>query len=169
MARSISCRTKRVPRHPRSPEIALREMARVVRRGGSVPAQHFDSDLTVLDPAHRARARRPPERVLPVSLTPPDGQRPDTSHEILPADEAQARARNLAHRIDANAPPTNQLILAALPRISDKSPRDARRAEALTTALTQSTTDTTKAAAGVPREGTPHLARRPTPRSSYVV
>jgi hypothetical protein len=40
-----------------SPETALCEMARAVRRGGCVLAQDFDSDLTVLDAADRSLAR----------------------------------------------------------------------------------------------------------------
>jgi len=47
----------------------------------------------------------------------------------------------MARRIAANAPLTNQLILAALPRVSDMSRGDGLWAEALTTALTQSTAD----------------------------
>jgi ubiquinone/menaquinone biosynthesis C-methylase UbiE len=48
------CRTERVLRYLRSPETALCEMARAVRRGGSVLVQDFDSDLTVVDAADRS-------------------------------------------------------------------------------------------------------------------
>jgi enoyl-CoA hydratase/carnithine racemase len=56
-------------------------------------------------------------------LTAQDGQRLGISHEMAAAGEAEARARDLAQRIAANAPLTNQLILAALPRVSDMSRR----------------------------------------------
>jgi ubiquinone/menaquinone biosynthesis C-methylase UbiE len=52
------CRTERVLRYLHSPETALREMARAVRRGGCVLAQDFDSDLTVVDAADHSLARR---------------------------------------------------------------------------------------------------------------
>jgi ubiquinone/menaquinone biosynthesis C-methylase UbiE len=51
------CRTERVLRYLHSPETALREMARVARPGGSVLAQDFDSDLTVVDAADPSLAR----------------------------------------------------------------------------------------------------------------
>ena len=51
------CRTERVLRYLHSPETALCEMARAVRRGGSVLAQDFDSDLTVVDAADQSLAR----------------------------------------------------------------------------------------------------------------
>ena len=70
-----------------------------------------------------------------------DGQRLGISHEITATGGAQARAKELALQIAGNAPLTNQLILTALPRISDMSRNDGLWAEALTTALTQSTAD----------------------------
>jgi ubiquinone/menaquinone biosynthesis C-methylase UbiE len=51
------CRTERVLRYLHSPETALREMVRVTRRGGSVLAQDFDSDLTVVDAPDHPLAR----------------------------------------------------------------------------------------------------------------
>jgi ubiquinone/menaquinone biosynthesis C-methylase UbiE len=41
------CRTERVLRYLQSPGTGLREMARVVRRGGSVLAQDFDSAWSI--------------------------------------------------------------------------------------------------------------------------
>jgi (methylthio)acryloyl-CoA hydratase len=58
-----------------------------------------------------------------------------------PAGAVEARARALAIQIAGNAPLTNQLILTALPRISDMSRNDGFWAEALTTAVSQSTAD----------------------------
>ena len=52
------CRTERVLRYLHSPQTALREMARAVRRGGCVLAQDFDSDLTVVDAADHSLARQ---------------------------------------------------------------------------------------------------------------
>ena len=83
-------------------------------------------------------------------LSAQDGQRLGISHEIVATDELEARAVPLsiwnngkvceiAPRIAANAPVTNQLILTALPRVSDMSQGYGLWAEALTTALTQST------------------------------
>ena len=83
-------------------------------------------------------------------LSAQDGQRLGISHEIVAADELEARAVPLsiwsngkvceiAPRIAANAPVTNQLILTALPRVSDMSQGYGLWAEALTTALNQST------------------------------
>ncbi len=70
-----------------------------------------------------------------------EGQRLGLSHELVDAGEADARARALAVQVAGNAPLTNQLILTALPRIADMSRSDGFWAEALTTALTQSTAD----------------------------
>jgi ubiquinone/menaquinone biosynthesis C-methylase UbiE len=52
------CRTERVLRYLRQPATALREMARVVRRGGWVLAQDFDSDQTVVDAPDQSLIRR---------------------------------------------------------------------------------------------------------------
>ncbi|MBV9414414.1 MAG: methyltransferase domain-containing protein, partial [Solirubrobacterales bacterium] len=52
------CRTEPVLRFLRRPETALREMARVVRPGGWVLAQDFDSDQTVVDAHDRSLTRR---------------------------------------------------------------------------------------------------------------
>ncbi len=52
------CRTERVLRYLLRPEAALREMARVVRPGGFVMAQDFDSDQTVVDASDQSLARR---------------------------------------------------------------------------------------------------------------
>jgi ubiquinone/menaquinone biosynthesis C-methylase UbiE len=52
------CRVERVLRYLESPETALREMTRVVRRGGVVLAFDFDSDQTVVDAPDRALTRR---------------------------------------------------------------------------------------------------------------
>jgi enoyl-CoA hydratase/carnithine racemase len=70
-----------------------------------------------------------------------EGQRLGLSHELVDTGEADTRARALAEQVAGNAPLTNQLILTALPRIGDMSRRDGYWAEALTTALTQSTAD----------------------------
>jgi enoyl-CoA hydratase/carnithine racemase len=74
-------------------------------------------------------------------LSAEDGDRLGMTHEIAAPSELEARAHDLARQIAANAPLTNQLILAALPRVSDMSRGDGLWAEALTTALTQSTAD----------------------------
>ena len=74
-------------------------------------------------------------------VTAAQGQRLGISHEMVHTGEVGARAHDVARRIAANAPLTNQLILAALPRVSDMSRGDGLWAEALTTALTQSTAD----------------------------
>jgi enoyl-CoA hydratase/carnithine racemase len=74
-------------------------------------------------------------------LSAEDGDRLGMTHEIAAPSELEARANELARQIAANAPLTNQLILAALPRVSDMSRGDGLWAEALTTALTQSTAD----------------------------
>jgi enoyl-CoA hydratase/carnithine racemase len=74
-------------------------------------------------------------------LTADDGQRLGLSHEVVAAGAAGERALEVAQRIATNAPLTNQLILTALPRIGDMSRADGLWAEALTTALTQSTED----------------------------
>jgi ubiquinone/menaquinone biosynthesis C-methylase UbiE len=52
------CRTERVLRYLDRPEAAVGEMARLTRPGGSVLAFDFDSDLTVVDAADQALARR---------------------------------------------------------------------------------------------------------------
>lgn len=74
-------------------------------------------------------------------LTAEDGQAMGISHELTAAGSAEKRAREIALQIMGNAPLTNQLILTALPRIGDMSRSDGLWAEALTTALTQSTED----------------------------
>jgi ubiquinone/menaquinone biosynthesis C-methylase UbiE len=52
------CRVERVLRYLESPEVAVREMTRVVRRGGVVLAFDFDSDQTMVDAPDRALTRR---------------------------------------------------------------------------------------------------------------
>ena len=52
------CRTERVLRYLRSPETAVREMARVSRAGGCVVAFDFDSDQTVVDAPDQSLTRR---------------------------------------------------------------------------------------------------------------
>lgn len=74
-------------------------------------------------------------------LTAEDGQRLGLSHELVPAGEADQRARALAGQIAGNAPLTNRLILTALSRIGDMSRADGYWAESLTAALSQSTED----------------------------
>jgi enoyl-CoA hydratase/carnithine racemase len=74
-------------------------------------------------------------------ITADEGQRLGLSHELVEVGAAEARARALAVQIADNAPLTNQLILTALPRISDMSRNDGFWAEALTTAVSQSTAD----------------------------
>ena len=74
-------------------------------------------------------------------ITADEGQRLGLSHELVEVGAAEARARALAVQIAGNAPLTNQLILTALPRISDMSRNDGFWAEALTTAVSQSTAD----------------------------
>ena len=74
-------------------------------------------------------------------LTAEDGQRLGISHELTANGDATGRAHELAVQITGNAPLTNQLILTALPRIGDMSRSDGLWAEALATALTQSTED----------------------------
>jgi enoyl-CoA hydratase/carnithine racemase len=74
-------------------------------------------------------------------LTAEDGQRLGLSHELVPAGEADQRARALARQIAGNAPLTNRLILTALSRISDMSRADGYWTESLTAALSQSTED----------------------------
>jgi (methylthio)acryloyl-CoA hydratase len=74
-------------------------------------------------------------------ITADEGQRLGLSHELVESGAAEARARALAVQIAGNAPLTNQLILTALPRISDMSRNDGFWAEALTTAVSQSTAD----------------------------
>jgi len=70
-----------------------------------------------------------------------EGQRLGVSHELVPTGQAEAVARELAAKIAANAPLTNQLILAALPRIADMSSDDGLWAESLAAALIQTTED----------------------------
>jgi (methylthio)acryloyl-CoA hydratase len=74
-------------------------------------------------------------------LTAEEGQRLGISHELAADGEAVNRAREIALQIAGNAPLTNQLILTALPRIADMSGSDGLWAEALTTAVSQSTED----------------------------
>ena len=74
-------------------------------------------------------------------ITADEGQRLGLSHELVETGAAEARARALAVQIAGNAPLTNQLILTALPRIGDMSRSDGFWAEALTTAVSQSTAD----------------------------
>jgi enoyl-CoA hydratase/carnithine racemase len=74
-------------------------------------------------------------------LTAEDGQRLGISHELIANGETANRAHEIAVQITGNAPLTNQLILTALSRIGDMSRSDGLWAEALTTALTQSTED----------------------------
>jgi (methylthio)acryloyl-CoA hydratase len=74
-------------------------------------------------------------------LTAEDGQRLGLSHELADNGEAASRAHEIALQIADNAPLTNQLILTALPRISDMSSSDGLWAEALTTAVSQGTDD----------------------------
>jgi (methylthio)acryloyl-CoA hydratase len=70
-----------------------------------------------------------------------DGQRLGISHELSADGDVARRAHEIAVQITGNAPLTNQLILTALPRIGDMSRSDGLWAEALATALTQSTED----------------------------
>jgi (methylthio)acryloyl-CoA hydratase len=70
-----------------------------------------------------------------------EGQRLGLSHELVEDGEAERRARAIALQIAGNAPLTNQLILAALPRIADMGRGDGFWAEALTAAVSQSTED----------------------------
>jgi enoyl-CoA hydratase/carnithine racemase len=70
-----------------------------------------------------------------------EGQRLGLSHEVVATEGVETRARELAMQIAGNAPLTNQLILTALPRIGDMSRSDGYWAEALTTAVSQSTDD----------------------------
>jgi (methylthio)acryloyl-CoA hydratase len=70
-----------------------------------------------------------------------DGQRLGLSHELVAEGTAHQRARELALQIAGNAPLTNQLILTALAHIDDMARGDGYWAEALTTALSQSTAD----------------------------
>lgn len=70
-----------------------------------------------------------------------DGQRLGISHELHPAGETEARARELALQIADNAPLANQLILTALSRIADMSRADGLWVETLTAALSHSTND----------------------------
>ena len=70
-----------------------------------------------------------------------DGQRLGLSHELVDPGRAPARACELATQIAGNAPLTNKLIVTALPRIGDMARSDGFWAEAMTTALSQSTGD----------------------------
>jgi enoyl-CoA hydratase/carnithine racemase len=83
-----------------------------------------------------------------------EGQRLGLSHELTETGKSEERARELAERIAANAPLTNQLILTALPRIGDMSRADGLWVEAMTTALTQATDDAQEGLAAF-------LAKRP--------
>ena len=70
-----------------------------------------------------------------------DGQRLGISHELVAPGEAEGVARELAGQIAANAPLTNQLILAALPRIADMPTDDGLWAESIAAALIGTTED----------------------------
>lgn len=70
-----------------------------------------------------------------------EGQSLGLSNELVETGAAEPRARALAVQIAGNDPLTNQLILTALPRIGDMSRSDGFWAEALTTAVSQSTAD----------------------------
>jgi enoyl-CoA hydratase/carnithine racemase len=70
-----------------------------------------------------------------------DGQRLGISHELVKPGEAEAVARALTQKIAANAPLTNQLILAALPRIADMPSDDGLWAESIASALISITDD----------------------------
>ena len=70
-----------------------------------------------------------------------EGHRLGLSHELVANGTAQERARELGAQIAGNAPLTNQLILTSLPRIGDMARSDGFWAEALTTAVSQSTAD----------------------------
>jgi enoyl-CoA hydratase/carnithine racemase len=70
-----------------------------------------------------------------------EGHRLGLAHELVAPGAAQQRARDLAIQIAGNAPLTNQLILTALVRIDDMARSDGFWAEALTTAVSQSTAD----------------------------
>lgn len=74
-------------------------------------------------------------------LTAGEGQQLGLSHELVAQETAHQRARDLAVQIAGNAPLTNQLILSALAHINDMARSDGFWAEALTTAVTQSTAD----------------------------
>ena len=74
-------------------------------------------------------------------LTADEGHRLGLSHELVAPGTAQQRARDLAVHVAGNAPLTNQLILTALARIDDMARSDGFWAEALTTAVSQSTAD----------------------------
>jgi enoyl-CoA hydratase/carnithine racemase len=74
-------------------------------------------------------------------LSAEEGNRLGISHELVAEDGLEARARELAQTIADNAPLTNRLILTALPRIGDMSRSDGFWAEALATAVSQSTED----------------------------
>jgi enoyl-CoA hydratase/carnithine racemase len=74
-------------------------------------------------------------------LSAEEGNRLGISHELVADDGLEARARELAQTIADNAPLTNRLILTALPRIGDMSRSDGFWAEALATAVSQSTED----------------------------
>ncbi|HYZ37981.1 MAG TPA: crotonase/enoyl-CoA hydratase family protein [Pseudonocardiaceae bacterium] len=74
-------------------------------------------------------------------LTAEEGHRLGLTHELVAPGSAQQRARDLAVQIAGNAPLTNQLILTALARIGDMARSDGFWAEALVTAVSQSTAD----------------------------
>jgi (methylthio)acryloyl-CoA hydratase len=74
-------------------------------------------------------------------LTAEEGQRLGLSHELAAPGEARARALETARQIAGNAPLTNRLILTALPQIDDMARSGGFWAEALTTAVSQSTAD----------------------------
>ena len=74
-------------------------------------------------------------------LSAEDGLRLGLAHELAEPGQVEERARELAAQVAGNAPITNQLILAALPRIDDMARSGGFWAESLTAALSQTTED----------------------------
>jgi enoyl-CoA hydratase/carnithine racemase len=70
-----------------------------------------------------------------------EGQRLGLSHELVATGRAEARARELAAQIAANAPLANQLVLAAIPHIADMASDTGLWVESIAAALSQSTDD----------------------------
>ena len=60
---------------------------------------------------------------------------------LVDAGTAGDRARELAHRVAANAVQTNFAVLQALPRIAEANPREGYLLEALMAAVAQDTDD----------------------------